>query len=69
MFSVKQSRESEIVVDMVDDFLFLVVMCIGIISLFSAIANCGGANQNDIHLHQFSFLPLRAKHCARRQGE
>lgn len=35
--------------------LYYSVMCVGITSLFSAIANCGGAKQNDIHLHQFSF--------------
>lgn len=49
--------------------LYYLIMCVGIINLFSAIANRGGTKQNYIHLHQFSFLPLRAKHSARRQGE
>lgn len=42
------------------------VKCIHINNLFNAIANRGGAKQNDIHLHQ-CFFPLRAKHHAKRQ--
>lgn len=59
MLSVKQGQESEIVLDMVSNFLCYLRLCwvksFLTNSLFNAIANRDGAEQKDTRLHQVSF--------------